>query len=244
MRNIKLIIEYDGTNYCGWQKQVNGISIEETLEKVIIDLLKEDIKIMGASRTDAGVHAKGQVVSFKTNSKIPAYKFPGALNTRLPRDIVVLNAEDVDIGFHPICLSKGKKYSYKIFNRKTPNALMRNYYWYVGYTLDFENMKKAATYFIGEHDFSAFKSQGGSTSDSIREIYSLNLTKDGDYITITIEGSGFLYNMVRIIAGTLVDVGRGRIPYDSIESIIKSKNRKLAGITAKSHGLYLEKVYY
>ncbi|KMT21207.1 tRNA pseudouridine(38-40) synthase TruA [Clostridium cylindrosporum] len=244
MRNIKLTLEYDGTNYCGWQRQINGISIEETLEKVIIDLFEEDIKILGSSRTDSGVHARGQVVCFKTKSTIPTHKIPGAINSRLPRDIVVVYAEEVDMDFHPIYSTKGKMYSYRIINRKMEPALMRNYYWHVGYNLNFEHMQKAATYFIGEHDFSSFKSQGGSTKDSIREIYSLNLTKDGDYITVTIEGNGFLYNMVRIIVGTLIDVGRGRIPYDSIGDIIKSKDRRRAGITAQAHGLYLEKVYY
>ncbi len=244
MRNIKLTLEYDGSKYCGWQRQINGVSIEETLENAVRKLFKEDIKIMGASRTDSGVHAKGQVASFKTKSKIPVFKIPGAINARLPHDIVVVKAEEVGMEFHPIYSAKKKRYSYKIFNRSIEPALMRNYYWHVGYNLDIENMKKACSYFIGEHDFSAFKSQGGSTTDSIREIYSLDITNDKEYITITVEGNGFLYNMVRIIVGTLVDVGRGRIAFDSIEDIIKSKDRQRAGITAKSYGLYLEKVYY
>lgn len=244
MRNIKLTLEYNGTNYCGWQRQKNGTSVEKTLEKVIINLLKEDIKIIGASRTDSGVHAKGQVAIFKSNTKIPCKNIPGAINSKLPSDIVVVLAEDVDLDFHPIYSCIKKAYTYKIFNRKIPSALMRDYYWHVGYDLNFENMQKACKYFVGEHDFSAFKSQGGSVATSVRIIYDLHLTKDEDCITLYIEGNGFLYNMVRIITGTLVDVGRGKIPYDTIGEIIKSRDRKNAGITAKANGLCLEKVYY
>lgn len=244
MRNIKLILEYDGNNYCGWQRQKNGISIEETLENAIRDFLKEDIKVLGASRTDSGVHALGQVACFTTNSIIPNYKIPGAINIRLPKDIVIVKAEEVEMDFHPIYSAKRKKYIYKIINRTMKSAIMRNYYWHVGYNLDFENMKKASSYFIGEHDFSAFKSKGGSTKSSVREVYSLDIIKDEDFITVSIEGNGFLYNMVRIIVGTLIDVGRGRIHYKDIENIIKSKDRQKAGITAKPYGLYLEKVYY
>lgn len=244
MKNIKLTIEYDGTNYCGWQRQLNGISVEETLEKVIIDLFKDNIKIIGCSRTDSGVHARGQVVTFKIETKIPTQKIPRAINARLPKDIVVVNAEEVSMDFHPRYSAISKEYSYGIFNRSIPPALMKGFYWHVGYELNVDNMRKAASYFIGEHDFSAFKSQGGSTTTSIREIYSLDIIKDGDYLTIRIKGNGFLYNMVRIIVGTLIEVGRGKIPYDSIEHIIESKDRRLAGVTAKAHGLCLEKVYY
>lgn len=244
MRNIKLILEYDGTNYCGWQRQLNGVSVEETLEKVIRNLFGEDIRILGASRTDSGVHALGQVVSFSIENKIPVYKIPGAINVRLPKDIVVIEAEEVDEDFHPIYSAKRKKYVYKIINRRVKPALMRNYYWHVGYKLDIENMKKACAYILGEHDFSAFKSNGGSTLNSIRTVYSLDIVKEDDYITVSIEGNGFLYNMVRIIVGTLIEVGRGRINPDDIKDIIESKNRQKAGITAKPYGLYLEKVYY
>ncbi|MEG0371276.1 MAG: tRNA pseudouridine(38-40) synthase TruA [Clostridium sp.] len=244
MRNIKLIIEYDGTNYCGWQRQKYGVSVEETLEKVIIDLVQEDIEIIGSSRTDSGVHARGQVATFKTNSRILARKFPLAINSKLPKDIVVVSSEEVNMDFHPRRSSKGKQYSYRIFNRRIDPALMRNSYAHIKYELDIDKMKAAARYFVGKHDFSSFKSKGGSGKGSVREIYNLNIIKDGDYITIIVEGNGFLYNMVRIIAGTLIDVGRGRIPYDSIEDIINSKNRQKAGITAKAKGLYLEKVYY
>ncbi|MEF9934413.1 MAG: tRNA pseudouridine(38-40) synthase TruA [Clostridium sp.] len=244
MRNIKLVIEYDGSNYCGWQKQKNAVTVEETLEKVIIDLVKEDIKIIGSSRTDSGVHARGQVACFKTNSSIPAFKFASAITAKLPRDIAVVSSEEVDMDFHPRFSSKGKRYSYNILNRRINAALMRNYYAHVGYELEIDKMVEACNYFIGVHDFSAFKSQGGSTLDSVREIYSLNITKNGDYITMVVEGNGFLYNMVRIIAGTLIDVGRGRIPVNTVGDIIKSKDRALAGKTALACGLCLEEVYY
>lgn len=244
MRNIKLTLEYDGSCYCGWQRQKNGVSVEETLENVIKDFFKENIKVLGASRTDSGVHAIGQVASFTTESKIPVYKIPGAINIRLPKNIVIVKAEEVEMDFHPIYSAKRKRYIYKILNRTIEPALMRNYYWHVGYKLDIENMIKATSYIIGEHDFSSFKSKGGSTTNSIRTVYSLDITKDGEYLIISIEGNGFLYNMVRIIVGTLIDVGRGRIHYSHVEDIINSKDRQKAGITAKPYGLYLQKVYY
>lgn len=244
MRNIKLTIEYDGSNYSGWQRQKNGISIEETLEEAIKKITNEDIKIVGSSRTDAGVHAKGQVANFTTCSKIPVERFPAAINSKLPPDIAVVNAEEVPLDFHSRYSSKGKMYSYTILNRKTPPALMRNYVTHCAYDLDFEKMKKAAVFFIGTHDFSAFKSTGSSVKTSIRTVNLLELLKDGEIIKMYIEANGFLYNMVRIIAGTLIDVGRGKIPYESIPEIIRSKDRTKSGQTAPASGLCLEKVYY
>lgn len=244
MRNIKLTIEYDGTNYVGWQRQKNGTSIEETIEQAIMNITGEEVKIIGSSRTDAGVHAKGQTANFFTTSKIPGLKFASAINSKLPKDIVILDALEVDEKFHSRYSSIGKKYSYKILNRKQPPAYLRNFVEYCPYELNFSLMTDASKAFLGQHDFTAFRSTGSSVKTSIRTIKIIELTKDEDLININIEGDGFLYNMVRIIAGTLIDVGRGKIPCDSIPDILKSMDRGRAGKTAGASGLCLEKVYY
>lgn len=244
MKNIKLIIEYDGTNYCGWQKQNNGVSIEETIQNALIKVLKEDIKIIGAGRTDAGVHARGQVANFFTETGIPDDRIALAVNSVLPSDIVILKSEGVSMDFHSRYKAIGKRYSYSIINRRMPSAIMKNFYAHVPYDLNFEDMKSCIDCFLGTHDFSAFKSTGGSAKTSIRTIKYVNLVKDKDIIRFYIEGNGFLYNMVRIIAGTLIDVGRGKINPKAVSNIIESKDRKLAGITAPAKGLCLEKVYY
>lgn len=244
MRNIKLTIEYDGTNYVGWQRQKNGTSIEEAIEKSIMNITGEDVKIIGSSRTDAGVHAKGQTANFYTMSQIPDFKLASAINSKLPRDIVVLEALDVDQNFHSRYSSVGKRYSYKILNRKQPPAYLKNFVEHCPYELNYSLMVNASGAFLGKHDFTAFKSTGSSVRTSVRTINMIELTKIDDLITINIEGDGFLYNMVRIIAGTLIDVGRGRIFQNSIMEIIESRDRSRAGKTAGASGLCLEKVYY
>lgn len=244
MKNIKLVIEYDGSNYSGWQRQKNGTSIEEIVETAIKRIINEEIKIIGSSRTDAGVHARGQVANFVTRSKIPVEKFPSAINSQLPKDIVILDAAEVSSEFHSRYSSKGKRYSYTILNRRIPPAIMKNYVSHCPYILDFNNMLEAAGYFIGTYDFSAFKSTGSSVKTSVRTIRHLELTKEGDIIKMYIEADGFLYNMVRIIAGTLIDVGREKIPAKKIPEVLLNKDRKLAGQTAPAAGLCLEKVYY
>lgn len=244
MKNIKLTIEYDGTSFSGWQRQINGLSVEEAVDTALKKLTHEDIKIFGSSRTDAGVHARGQVANFKTNSPIPPDKYPAALNGLLDDNVVIVSSEEVPMEFHSRYLSKGKAYSYRMLNRKIRPAFMNNYLAHVPYELDFENMKLAAKQFLGTHDFAAFKSNGGSVKTSVRTINSIELIKSEDIITLHIDGDAFLYNMVRIIAGTLIDVGRGRIPYDTITAIIDSKDRKRAGKTAPASGLCLEKIYY
>ncbi|SKA99124.1 tRNA pseudouridine38-40 synthase [Caloramator quimbayensis] len=244
MRNIKLIIEYDGTKYCGWQSQKNGISIESTIKSAIENIINEDVKLIGSSRTDAGVHARGQVANFYTETKISSEKLPFAINSKLPHDIVILSAEDMPLDFHARYSSIGKRYSYTLLNRKIPPAIMRNYVAYCPYELNFDLMKRAEGYFIGTKDFSAFKSTGSSVKTSVRTIRDLKLDKIDDYIRFEIEADGFLYNMVRIIAGTLIDVGLGKIKAEDINDIIDSKDRKRAGKTAPASGLCLEKVYY
>jgi tRNA pseudouridine38-40 synthase len=244
MKNIKLIIEYDGTHYSGWQRQKNGTSIEETVEQAIMKILNEDIKLIGSSRTDAGVHSKGQTVNFTTISNIPVDRLPAAFNSQLPKDIAVTKAEEVSLDFHSRYSSRGKLYTYTILNRKSPPAIFRNFVAHCPFDLNYDLMLYASRYFIGTYDFSAFKSTGSSVKTSIRTISLLELVKKDDTITMFIEADGFLYNMVRIIAGTLMDVGRGRIPSESIPEIIFSKDRKRAGQTAPAAGLCLEKVYY
>lgn len=244
MRNIKLILEYDGSNYLGWQKQKVGDTIQQTLEKAIFNLIGEKIDVTGSSRTDTGVHAKGFVANFKTNSKIPGDKFREAINHKLPEDIIILESLEVDEGFHSRYDSKGKTYSYSILNRDIASPILRNYSYHVKKRLDVEAMKEACRYFIGTYDFSAFKSSGSSVKTSVRTIYDLHIEENDDIIKVYVSGDGFLYNMVRIIVGTLIMVGFNKINPKSIQEIICDKDRTKAGACVPSRGLVLEKVYY
>ena len=200
--------------------------------------------LIGSGRTDSGVHARGQVANFYTKSKISGDRFKHALNTRLPFDIAILKSEEVDKDFHSRCDAKGKEYSYLIYNNNIRSPLYRNYSYYVSYVLDYDKMRKGASCFLGTHDFLAFTGSKNVLEDTCRTINSINLKRKGDFIKLNIEGNGFLYNMVRIIAGTLIDIGIGRIQPEDVPNIIKSKDRKCAGHTAAAQGLYLEKVYY
>lgn len=244
MRNIKLTLEYDGTNYLGWQKQKVGITIQGTLEEAIKVLTKEEVEVTGSSRTDAGVHAKGFVANFKTNSKIPSEKFREAINHKLPEDIVILKSEEVEEEFHARYNAMGKTYSYSILNRDVPSAIDRNYLYHVKRRLDVESMKEACQYFIGTHDFSAFKTSGSSVKTTVRTIKELYIEDNDDIIKIYVTGDGFLYNMVRIIVGTLIMVGSNKIKPLEVKNIIASKEREKAGICVPASGLVLEKVYY
>ena len=244
MRNIKLIIEYDGTNYVGWQKQINGIGIQEKIEDAIFETTGERVHLTGSGRTDSGVHARGQVANFYTKSQISGDRFKHALNTRLPSDIAILKSEEVDKDFHSRHDAKGKEYSYLIYNSNIRSPLYRNYSYHVSYVLDYEKMCQGANYFLGTHDFLSFTGSKNTLEDTYRTINNIKLKRKENFIKLNIEGNGFLYNMVRIIAGTLIDVGRGKIPPEDIPDIIKAKDRKRAGHTAAAQGLYLEKVYY
>lgn len=217
MRNIKLILEYDGTNYLGWQKQRIGKTIQGTLEEAIRSLTNEEIDSIGSSRTDAGVHAKGFIANFKTNSKIPADKFREAINHKLPDDIVILKSEEVEEDFHSRYNAKGKTYSYSILNRDVKSAIDRNYVYHIKKELDLNSMEEACKYFIGTYDFSAFKTSGSSVKSSIRTISELYIQKNDDIIKIFVTGDGFLYNMVRIIVGTLIMVGNNKIKPEEIK---------------------------
>lgn len=245
MRKIKLKIEYDGTNYHGWQIQKNANSVQETIEEAISRLLGNEIGIVGCSRTDVGVHAYGQVAHFVTDSSIPGDKFSYAINNLLPSDIVIKQSEEVSEEFHSRYSAKGKKYRYLIYNEAHASAIMRNRTYHVRPELDFEKMQKAAKYFIGQHDFAAFQATGGQVRSTVREIYNMELLrKEDNLISIEVSGNGFLYNMVRIIAGTLIYVGMGKIDADEIPLIIDSLDRTRAGKTAPSEGLYLMEIYY
>ena len=234
---VKLIVAYDGTNYCGWQIQPNGITIEQRLNEALTDLLKEPIKVTGASRTDAGVHSLGNVCIFDTNTRMPAEKISYALNQRLPEDIVVQESCQVSEDFHPRFSKSRKTYEYRILNRKFRNPTRRldTYFYY--YDLDLEAMQQAAAYLEGEHDFKSFASTGGQAETSVRTIYSCTVTRDEDIIRIRVKGNGFLYNMVRIIAGTLIKVGAGEIKPEEIKEIMAACDRSAAGPTAPAHGL-------
>jgi tRNA pseudouridine38-40 synthase len=244
MKNIKLIIEYDGTNYHGWQDQRNAIAIQAVIEKAIRELTGEDCRLTGSGRTDAGVHALGQVANFFTMSDIPPEKFAYALNSILPEDIIIKRSEEVSIDFHARYSARGKRYWYIIYNSEQPSALMRNRACHIRQPLSLEAMKAASSYFKGTHDFAAFMSTGSSVKTTERTIYDCIIEQNGEIIKLDISGNGFLYNMVRIIAGTLAEIGMGRIPPDRVSEIIIKGDRKLAGKTAPSHGLYLVEVFY
>lgn len=244
MRNIKLLVEYDGTNYSGFQKQKNSITIEQKLQEAIEQIVKGKIQVIGSSRTDAGVHARGFVANFVTESTIPNTNFKDAINSKLPRDIVILYSEEVEASFHSRYSSTSKAYSYTILNRAEPPAIERNFVYHYKKELDYEAMQLACTYFIGQHDFSAFKSTGSSVKTTVRKIKKAFLQKDGEKLIFFIEGDGFLYNMVRIMMGTLIDVGTHKIKPDEILDIIESKDRSKAGKTVPASGLCLEVVYY
>ncbi|MCB2360657.1 tRNA pseudouridine(38-40) synthase TruA [Clostridium estertheticum] len=244
MRNIKIIIEYDGTNYSGWQRQNNVMTIQEKIEGAIEELTGEKTQITGSSRTDAGVHAKGYTGNFYTNSKIVIEKFTGAINSKLPRDIVILHSFEVPYEFHSRYNSIGKMYSYTIINRRQAVAVGRNYIYHHKQILDVEAMQIGAQYFMGTHDFSAFKNLGSSAKTSVRTISRLDIVKNEELIKIYIAADGFLYNMVRIIVGALIRVGEGKIKPSEIKDIIESKQRSKAGKSVPANGLCLEEVFY
>ena len=246
MRNIRLTIEYDGKDFNGWQKQPNKLNIQGEIERAI-ELItgEEDIDLIASGRTDAGVHALGQVANFKTNNmSIPIEKFALAINTKLKKSVRIKKAEEVDERFHSRYTCKRKTYRYVINNSEYGTAIYRNLQYCFPIKLDEEKMKEAAKYFEGEHDFKAFKSSGTSGKNSVRTIYKAEVRKEEDNIIIELTGNGFLYNMVRIISGTLLDVGLGKIKPEEIPEIIESKDRQRAGRTLPAHGLYLVQVVY
>lgn len=241
---IRLLVAYDGTNYHGWQMQANAVSVEEVLTGALRGLLGEEIELAGASRTDAGVHALGNVAVFDTETRIPPEKIAIAVNQRLPEDIRVMRSEQVSDSFHPRYAKSRKTYEYAITNAGIQLPTKRLYSYFVYISLDIEAMAGAAGYFIGEHDFGGFCSAGSQVKSTVRTVYDIKVMADGEDIKIRITGNGFLYNMVRIIAGTLVEVGMGRRKPETIRQALLQADRSLAGPTAPANGLTLIRIEY
>lgn len=247
MRNIKLTIEYDGSRYDGWQrlgKNSGQMTIQGKIEEVLKKMTGEDIELDGSGRTDAGVHAYAQVANFHTNTTMKCYEIKHYLNRYLPRDIAVFEVEEVDERFHSRLNVKSKKYIYRIAIGEVPSVFDRKYTYYCFDRLDVAAMKKAAVYLIGRHDFKAFSSIKKTNKSTVREIYDIDIYNDGREIQITVHGSGFLYNMVRIIAGTLIEVGKGERKPEDMKCILDSRDREQAGVTAPAQGLFLLEVEY
>ncbi len=244
MRNIKLTIEYHGKGFNGWQKQPNQLNIQGEIERAISLITGEKIELIGSGRTDAGVHSLGQVANFKTNCEIPIEKFALAINSKLKKSIRIKMAEEVEERFHSRYFAHSKKYRYVINHSSTGTAIYRELEYQFPFALDIQKMQEAAKYFEGEHDFAGFKASGTSSKNSVRKIFKAEVFQKGERIFIELTGSGFLYNMVRIIAGTLLEVGMGKILPEEIPAIIASKDRKRAGKTLPAVGLYLVEVFY
>lgn len=241
MRRIKLVVAYDGTDYCGFQVQNNGPTIEGELNRVLSELFGEEIRVIGASRTDSGVHAYCNVAVFDTEARMPAEKMIYAINQRLPEDIRVQSSCEVAPDFHPRHTDSRKTYEYHIYNTHVQNPMKRRYALWNYHNLDVDKMKEAAAYLVGEHDFKSFCSADSQVESTVRTIYDLSVTQNGEDIVIRVCGNGFLYNMVRIIAGTLLEAGKGKIAPNEMERILEAKDRQAAGPTAPAHGLTLVK---
>ncbi|QPJ65813.1 MAG: tRNA pseudouridine(38-40) synthase TruA [Candidatus Nitrohelix vancouverensis] len=244
MRRIKLTLEYQGTNYCGWQQQDNGISIQAVIQDVLKVLFKKKTTLYGSGRTDADVHAEIQVAHFNAETRMTCFQLMKGLNSLLPRDIVVRAVEDVTTDFHAQFSAIGKLYRYTILNRQFPTALNQPFCWYIHHDLDVEAMRKAARLLEGEKDFTSFRGANCSARHAVRRIDRIVINREGDYIQSYFIGSGFLKHMVRILMGTLVDVGRGLRTPESIEEILQAKNRRKAGPTAPAMGLCLVQPFY
>jgi len=244
LRRIKLTIEYDGTHYAGWQIQPNANTIQAEIETALFRVTGEKIRIHGAGRTDAGVHALAQTAHFDTHSRVPETGFAPALNTHLPPDIRIKVSEGVADSFHARFSAKGKTYSYCIHNSNVAPAIFRHTTCSIKKPLDIAAMQDGARFFVGEHDFTAFCALGTTVEDKVRKIQSIQVTADAPLITITVQGNGFLYNMVRIMVGTLVDVGRGKLKPSDIKAILQSKDRQNASATLPPQGLVLKEVAY
>lgn len=244
MMRVKLVVAYDGTNYCGWQMQDNGITIEEVLNRELSALLKEDIKVIGASRTDSGVHALGNVAVFDTKTRIPAEKISFALNQRLPEDIRIQESCQVEDDFHPRFCDTIKTYEYSIWNSRFPNPMVRLYSKFVYYNIDVEKMQRAADYLVGEHDFKSFCSTRTQVENTVRTVTEISFRKEGNMIIMKICGTGFLYNMVRIIMGTLLKCGMGMYEPEHVKEILEACDRAKAGPKAEACGLKLVGIEY
>lgn len=244
MKRFKMIVAYDGTNYHGFARQNEAVTIQSTLEKAIKRITQEDVLTLGAGRTDAGVHARGQCVVFDSETKIPPERLLKAINSQLPPDIVVQSVEEVDPSFHPRFGAKRKTYRYEIWCGKLPDPFTYRYALHYPYKVNVEKMQEAANHMIGEHDFACFCAVGSQVKDTVRKIYSIDIKREGDRVFVDVCGNGFLYNMVRIIIGTLLYVNEGKISPDKISDIIRGKDRKSAGPTVPPQGLTMLSIIY
>jgi len=245
MRNFKIIIEYDGSAYCGWQRQPNGISIQQVLEEAIKSITGEDVSIIASGRTDAGVHAIGQAASFRAHSLLPVYKLFAGINSVLPPHTALKALQEMPERFNALKDAKKKVYLYRIKNQRLRPVLGRQYFWFVRYRLDLAKMQKAASLLAGEHDFSAFCATGCEVQSRVRKLAPIEILELPDnMLEITVESGGFLRHMVRNIVGTLVDVGRGKIKPEDIPEILASGDRRKAGTAAPACGLFLKEVEF
>ncbi len=240
-KRVRLTVAYDGTNYHGWQVQDNGVTIESELNRCLSELFQEPIEVIGASRTDAGVHALGNIAVFDTETRMPAGKISYALNQRLPEDIRIQRSEEVASDWHPRHCDSRKTYEYHIYCSEFPMPVKRLYSFFTYHSLNVGKMQEAAALLEGEHDFKSFCQTGAQVESTVRTIYSLSVEESGEDIAIRVCGSGFLYNMVRIIAGTLLEVGEGKREPEDILEILDARDRRAAGPTAPAHGLTLVK---
>ncbi|HBA86701.1 MAG TPA: tRNA pseudouridine(38-40) synthase TruA [Geobacter sp.] len=244
MRNIKLTIEYDGTAYCGWQVQPNGLTVQQVIEEALAGMLGERTTLHGSGRTDAGVHARGMVACFKTDRTMPLRAFREGLNCLLPRDIAVRDACEVPLGFHPRFDAQAKHYRYTMLLDNLRSPLARHTAWRIQGKLDIEAMRAACAVFVGEHDFSAFRGSNCAAKTTVRRIYSMELLQDDRFLHLDVKGSGFLKNMVRIITGTLIEVGQGKKSPADVARLLKGGGRHESGMTVPPQGLCLVQVFY
>ncbi len=244
MRNILLIIEYDGTEFCGWQIQPNGYSVQQCISEALEKLDGEAVMLVGSGRTDAGVHARGQAASFNTCSRIPAEKYADALNSQLPESIRIIESKEVPQEFNARFSAKKKTYKYRIRTGNTASALNARYEYFYRGKLNIEEMQKACLFIAGEHDFSAFMASGSSISDTVRTVYEARIVQNGNEMEFTVTGNGFLYKMVRLLVGTLIEIGAGRHNAEYMKQLVEGGGSKKATFAAAAKGLVLHSVEY
>jgi tRNA pseudouridine38-40 synthase len=244
MRNLKLLIEYDGTNYQGWQSQITTTTIQDNIEKVLDRILGGRVRIAGSGRTDSGVHALGQVASFATNNDIPLTSLLKGANSLLPPDIVIKSIVEVDDSFHARFSAKSRTYEYRLWNARQPSVFLRNYTWWIQQRLDVGLMERTAQLLVGRHDFSSFRGSDDGDASPEREVLGVGFSREDDKIVFSIHANAFLRHMVRNIIGTLVEVGKAKISRDRFAEILEARDRRKAGVTAPPHGLFLIAVRY
>jgi len=244
MRTIVLTIEYDGGAYVGWQLQPNGLAIQEVVEKALAEILGYEVRVHASGRTDAGVHARGMMAHFLADTNLPLKAFREGVNSFLPRDVAIKGVREMPAGFHARFAAKGKWYRYTIYRGEVRSPLAARSAWYLRGSLNLDQMRTAAENLVGEHDFRAFRSSGCLAKTTVREIFSIDISADNEFIYVDVRGSGFLKNMVRMIVGTLVDVGLGRRPVEDMATLVAGTNEMVCGQTAPAHGLCLQEVWY